>query len=132
VSEIIIGKPPNFDEILAKFPGATGKVLIAYDGKIYNPTGDFVPPALQAHEEVHLIRQLGRVEAWWKQYIEDEEFRWFEEVMAHRAEFRVQAQFINDRNARERLLMSTAARLVAPLYGYSAKKLAMARKALTA
>ena len=54
---IIIDRPPNFEVVRAAFPKAENPgVLFAYDGNIYNPTGNEIPPALIAHESVHLER----------------------------------------------------------------------------
>jgi hypothetical protein len=117
---IINQRPPNFEQIHAAFPNADKPgVLFAYDGRIWNPSGIVVPPALIAHEEVHLKRQeaLGDPCYWWTSYIEDSEFRYTEELHAHVAEFK--AQRYNDRNASARLLTATALRLVAPLYNYT-------------
>jgi hypothetical protein len=127
---IIAERPPNFDQILAAFPDA-GKpgVIFAYGEHIYNPTGNPIPPALLAHEAVHCLRQRAMkcaaplaaeqdgVGRWWEMYIADPMFRYTEELFAHVAEFKAQANGI-DRNYRAKLLMSTAARLVAPLYNY--------------
>ena len=130
---IINARPPNFDQVLAAFPNADKPgVLFAFDGNVYNPSGIVIPPALIAHEEVHLYRQrslsfgfgrqsveVGRCtpERWWQEYIDDSEFRYREELLAHAAEFKHQKH--SDRNASARLLMATALRLVAPLYNYS-------------
>lgn len=116
---IILERPPNFEQIKVAFPKAENPgVLFAYDGNIYNPSGVVVPPALIAHEEVHLHRQrdAGPIE-WWDQYLTDSEFRYNEELLAHVAEFKAQRAG-NDRNFGARLLMHTALRLVAPLYNY--------------
>jgi hypothetical protein len=117
---IILERPPNFEQIKAAFPKAVNPgVLFAYDGSIYNPSGITVPPALIAHEEVHLKRQtMHGADIWWDHYLRDSEFRYHEELLAHVAEMR---QFFNirgDRNAQARVLMSTALRLTAPLYNY--------------
>jgi len=127
---IIIGHPPIFDRILAVFPNADKPgVLFAFDGCVYNPSGIVVPPALIAHEEVHLKRQrdLGPnphsttkrsgPDLWWDNYLHDSEFRYNEELLAHVAEFKAQ-RVTSDRNFGARLLMHTALRLVAPLYNY--------------
>lgn len=128
---IIVERPPNFDQILAAFPDA-GKpgVIFAYGEHIYNPTGNPIPPALLAHEAVHQRRQitgegsraLGSPEMltnlWWKFYLSDPEFRYTEELKAHVAEYKAQLGPRIDRNYRAKLLVSTAARLVAPLYAY--------------
>ena len=123
---IIIGRPPNFELILKAFPDADKPgVIFAYGHDIYNPSGVTIPQALYAHEEVHGRRQLalegslirtGRIELWWEKYIDDAEFRYREELLAHVAEYRAQAP--KDRNLRSKLLMVTAARLCAPLYNY--------------
>jgi hypothetical protein len=129
---IINELPPNFEQIKAAFPNADQPgVLFAFDGNVYNPSGIVIPPALIAHEEVHLYRQrslsfgfgrqsveVGRCtpERWWQEYIDNSEFRYREELLAHVAEFKHQKH--GDRNASARLLMATALRLVAPLYNY--------------
>lgn len=116
---IIVERPPNFEQIRAAFPNAEkAGVMFAYDGNIYNPSGRTIPVELIAHEEVHLKRQ-DRItpDTWWRAYIADPEFRYNEELLAHVAEFRMQ-RYTNDRNFGARLLMSTALRLIAPLYNY--------------
>ena len=115
---IIHARPPIFDRIHAAFPKADSPgVMFAYDGDIYNPSGIVVPPALIAHENVHLLRQtISGADLWWTLYLEDSEYRYNEELLAHAAEFK--AQRAADRNVSARLLMATALRLVAPLYNY--------------
>jgi hypothetical protein len=117
---IIVDRPPNFEQIKAAFPKADGEgVLFAYDGNIYSPSGKTIPPALIAHEQVHLDRQKAwSPDSWWASYLHDSDFRYVEELLAHAAEFKVQRQ-AKDRNFGARLLMATALRLVAPLYNYA-------------
>ena len=117
---IILERPPNFDQVHAAFPRADGPgVLFAYSGAIYNPSGITVPPALIAHEQVHLGRQDINPDGWWDMYLKDSEFRYNEELLAHAAEFKVlRVDKSQDRNFGARLLISTALRLVAPLYNY--------------
>jgi hypothetical protein len=117
---IINERPPNFDQVHAAFPKADGEgVLFAFDGNIYNPSGIVVPPALVAHEEVHLREQKSvGADYWWEKYLTDSEFRYTEELLAHAAEFKA-LKLNNDRNFGARLLTATALRLVAPLYNYS-------------
>ena len=119
---IIVDRPPNFEQIKAAFPKAESDgVIFAFDGAIYNPSGKPIPPALIAHEEVHLTRQRRHMfmppNSWWDYYLRDSEFRYNEELLAHAAEFKMQR--VTDRNFVARLLMSTAMRLVAPLYNYT-------------
>jgi hypothetical protein len=118
---IINERPPNFEAIRIKFPKAEGYgVLTAYDGHIYNPSGIVVPPALIAHEEVHLNRQRDAGPTlWWERYLIDSEFRYHEELLAHVAEYECLAPSHSpDRNVRSALLMHTACRLTAALYAY--------------
>jgi hypothetical protein len=116
---IIHDRPPNFEQILASFPKADGPgILFAHGTNIYNPSGLVVPPALIAHEEVHLYRQRDAGPTrWWGQYLTDTDFRYNEELLAHVAEFKT-LKIGNDRNAGAALLMRTAMRLIAPLYNY--------------
>src|SRR5271157_279517 len=106
---IINARPPNFEQILAAFPNADKPgVIFAYCPNIYNPSGGVIPPALLAHENVHMERQTAWLQQkWWEQYISDSEFRYNEELLAHAAEFKIQ-RTINDRNFGARLLMATA------------------------
>lgn len=117
---IKIERPPNWDQIVAAFPhAATLPTLFAYGEDIYNPSAVHIPPALLAHEYRHCARQFaGSVERWWVNYIIDHEFRYREELLGHVEEYRVQAALLTDRNARAKLALRTAARLVAPLYNY--------------
>jgi hypothetical protein len=120
VEQVIIhDRPPNFEVIQAAFPKAVEPgVMFAYDGNIYNPSGKIIPPALIAHEEVHLKRQIMHgADIWWDHYLRDSAFRYHEELLAHVAEFNMQ-KVTKDRNFGAALLMRTAMRLVAPLYNY--------------
>jgi len=116
--KIIMERPPNFELIRAAFPNAENPgVIFAYDGAIYSPYSDTIPPALVAHESVHLRRQAeGTADTWWHSYIRDSEFRYHEELLAHAAEFKHQKN--GDRNVTAALLQRTAMRLIAPLYNY--------------
>lgn len=111
-------RPPNFARIASAFPeAACGGVLFSYGPDIYNPSGVVIPDWLLAHEKKHCERQLDP-EAWWDRYLTDDDFRYNEELIAHREEYRVQVSKVRDRNARARLAMRTAKRLVAPLYNF--------------
>jgi hypothetical protein len=118
---IIAARPPNFDQILAAFPHAAGTgVIFAHGDHIYSPGGEPIPLPLLAHEHVHLDEQkkCASPEAWWDLYIADHEFRYRQELLAHVAEYKAQLAGL-DRNAAAKRLMSTASRLVAPLYNYT-------------
>jgi hypothetical protein len=120
--KIEIARPPNFEQILAAFPNADKPgVIFAFGDTIYNPSGIPIPAALLAHETVHCHRQChpGKMspEIWWTLYIQDNHFRYSEELFAHVAEYKAQKHGL-DGNHKAKLLMATAARLVAPLYNY--------------
>lgn len=116
--EIITKRPPNYTDIVAVFPGASRMgVIFAYAPNIYAPGGS-VPPALVAHEKVHIARQnyIG-VEVWWEKYLKDPHFRYEEELLAHRAEYQFMLGEFPSRQVRRQTLKIIAKKLSAPLYG---------------
>lgn len=128
--KIVRDYPPNILEIDAHFHTMGQPVLYTYGDTVYNPLGIHVPNYLAAHEFMHVMRQKGEPEVWWRKYIEDQEFRYQEELAAHKVELSCLLAETKDRNFRAKLVMATAARLVAPLYGYSGKKLLQAQRDL--
>ena len=114
-------RPPNFAQIVAVFPMARAPtVIFAYAPNIYVPSGKEIPPALVAHETVHIERQqkIG-VELWWEKYLADPQFRFDEELLAHRAEFRATRTLTHRQE--EVALKIIAKKLAAPLYGRMVK-----------
>lgn len=127
----ITGRPPNFEAILAAFPGAAAPdVIFAYGDCVFVPSGRPLTPQLEAHEQVHLDRQAalsgGAIE-WWERYIADVEFRFSEELLAHQAEYRAYDPDAMARPQRRQCLAMLAERLAGPLYG-GCVKLAEAKK----
>lgn len=119
--QITVARPPNFDEVIARFPFADRHgVIFTYGQTIYNPSGVEISPALKCHESVHAQRQGSdeeEIRAWWARYLDEPLFRLEEELLAHRAEYRAFKGWTKDRNAVARKLESIAARLSGPLYG---------------
>lgn len=120
--KIVVGRPPNFEQIAAVFPIARGPgAIFTFGDTIFSPGGEhLVTPELKAHEGVHYSRQTGdltKIEAWWSRYLVDAEFRLAEELPAHRAEYRQFCAQHRDYNRRARFLHVIAARLAGPLYG---------------
>lgn len=119
-AEIIYGQfPPNIVEICAAIPSARRPgVIFAYGDKIYVPSGNVLEHHLKVHEAVHCIRQkeLG-VDFWWSKYLTDLRFRYYEELLAHRAEYRSRIEGQPNRNQRRTALKMIAMRLASPLYG---------------
>jgi hypothetical protein len=130
--QIVVGHPPNFDEIKAAFPNAVKNgVLFAYGDTIFNPSNANIPPQLIAHEQVHSRQHVvvGGPSKWWRRYIDDMEFRAAQELAAHCAEYRVYCDRVKDRNLRAKTLHMIASRLAGPLYG-NAMSFLEARRAI--
>lgn len=117
--EIIISRPPNYSDIVKVFPGAASmNVIFAYAPNIYIPGGGTLPASLMAHESVHIERQLAiGVEAWWARYLTDIPFRYNEELLAHRAEYKSLLTQATTRQMRRGALKIVAKRLTSQLYG---------------
>lgn len=129
--QIVVARPPNYDEIVAKFPfAANGGVIFTYGRTIYNPSAVAISGALKSHEAVHADRQGEDVDGWWRRYLADPVFRLEEELLAHRAEYRSTKTFILDPNARARELQRIAERLGGPLYN-QAISVALARRLIS-
>ena len=98
------GLPPNYELLAKHFPMKGGEIF-TYGNKIYTPGR--LSRSLLVHEKTHVRQQLKMgVETWWEKYIEDREFRFHQELEAHRAEFRAGGK-----------LLVIAERLASPLYG---------------
>ena len=116
--EVIRGKfPPNYFEILKYIPQARRHgVIFAYGDKIYSPNPkSIITKHLYAHECVHGRRQIEiGVEEWWHRYLTDLDFRYNEELLAHRAEFKS----MKENGWHWKMASSvTAHRLASSLYG---------------
>lgn len=130
--EIVVARPPMWEEIDAAFHVAGKPVIFTWGTTIYNPENCPISAALRAHEAVHAGRQVRIIEgpgyiycvdpeeqikAWWRRYIADHAFRYTEELYAHRAEYRAIKSWTKDRNELENGLRVAAQRLASPLYG---------------
>jgi len=108
--------PPNWTELTKHFPikGKQG-VLYAWGDIIYNPSGIIIPPWVERHEEVHGDRQRDEgmsIERWWDEYVNYNDFRLKEEILAHRVEWQ---KFSGP--YRDHYLGYMGERLSGPLYG---------------
>lgn len=126
---VLYGKrPPNYEAIVKVFPIAAREgTIFAYGDYIYTMAPvDSLKQHLIEHESVHSTRQkkMG-VEGWWERYLVDTDFRYEEELLAHRMEYRYLAQIDPfeqsgdpvSRQQRRFFLVQTAKRLASPLYG---------------
>jgi hypothetical protein len=114
---VVDGVPPNFDEILAAFPGIEMPgVMFCWGNTIYAPGMTSVADHFHAHESIHAIQQGDDPSGWWKTYISSSAFRLEQEIPAHRAEFEFRCKSLS-RKKRRMLLRETAGKLASPLYG---------------
>lgn len=117
--EVVDARPPNFDEIVKALPHAADPgVMFAYGDKVYFPGGKGpLTRELDAHERVHLDRQdkIGVTE-WWRDYLTSPEFRYVEELLAHRAEYQTYCKRHINPVKRSQFLRQVARRLASPLY----------------
>lgn len=131
---IIHDRPPLFEQIDAAFQVAGKPLVFCWGEVIFNPEGIRISPELIKHEEVHSERQ-GRSEeqiaAWWRRYIENPDFRYSEELLAHRAEYRAFCRRHGSWGKRTRYLDRAAARLASPLYGSSVSPMTARHAILT-
>lgn len=114
-------QPPNYEEVATVFPAARRVgVMFCYGGTIFiphpHPRDAGLHASLLAHEKVHSVRQGDDPAGWWRRYLAEIQFRFDEELIAHRAEYEwFSAQ---PRGERRRALRQIAARLAGPLYGH--------------
>lgn len=109
--------PPIYEELVREFNiDWESGVIIAWNGKVY--TKDTLDPQKVIHELVHLDEQkkMGN-EAWWQLYIENQQFRLDQEVMAMKAEIRFLRKYIKDREAVFRMIREIVLSLSSPMYG---------------
>lgn len=121
IQRIVYDRPPVYGRAVMAFGRVAESAIYSYGDVIYNPARIEITPSLRAHEAVHGQRQIDRgVEAWWDLYFEDPQFRFLEELVAHREEW----AYIRDRvgrNERRHHLKEIAKRLSGPLYGRMVK-----------
>lgn len=121
-SQILQEYPPNIEQIAAVFPMAKTRkdVIFAYGEAIYNPSGQDLPQEILAHEMVHCMRQLDHAEGvvgWWQEYLTDPDFAYYEELLAHRAEYSSIIERHPCRPMRRKALRHVAKKLSSALYG---------------
>ena len=117
--EIIQQWPPNIEEIRLFLP-VTINNIFAYDRKIYSPGTHKLPPWLVEHEKVHFYQHelYGGCDRWWREFLDNPQFRLAEEIPAHQMEWRTWlAHQPRPRNHRRVTLKQMAKRLSAPMYG---------------
>lgn len=120
ISQVRMGEyPPNIADIRAAFPSIVGRdsIIFAYAPDVYVPSGEPMSPQLAAHEATHIRQQGDNPAHWWSRYLSDREFRYEQELEAHRVEYQVVCHRIKDRNARALYLNDMSSRLASGMYG---------------
>lgn len=114
---IVSGTPPNYADIINVFPDAVRSgVIFTYGDTVYVKGKPELPEQLKVHEGVHVQQQKAvGVQPWWDRYLVDRAFRFEQELVAHRAEYRRLRSI--DPNLGRRHLDFIAKRLSSPLYG---------------
>lgn len=118
--KIIFDYPPNIGEIKKEFDIDGKAVVFTYGDILYNPTRANISFDLLAHEQVHEKQHrdyIGGVEAWWKEYIKNKEFRLSQEIEAYRKQWSVFCTKKHDKSDRKRFLLRIAGDLSGPVYG---------------
>lgn len=111
--------PPNITDVVKVFPAARAQgVIFTYGDTIFNPGRVCIPAPLLEHERIHSLRQgtdaIG-IEKWWNNYLTSKDFRFEEEVLAHKEEYRCYME--SSRKEQRRALRFISRRLASPLYG---------------
>lgn len=115
---ILIENPPIYDRIAQVFDVEGKSILYAWGDRIYNPGGIIIPKELISHERIHGERQgtdEASVLAWWDRYLVDAEFRFNEELPAHREEYLSLAK--RHRDKQMLYLQYVGEKLASSLYG---------------
>jgi len=95
----------------------TSNTIFTYGKKIYNPAGRAIPEDLIIHEMVHQKQQGFFPRLWWRKYLRDPDFRFFQEAEAYAAEYKFICEKIKDKNYRVKNLIRFAQTLSGPIYG---------------
>ena len=91
-------------------------IIITYGDTVY--CKQKLTPDKIAHEGVHVKQQTAMdKDLWWDKYLEDEEFRLFQEVEAYKTEANWVRKNVKDNNLQVRLLHQICLDLSSSIYG---------------
>lgn len=109
-------KPPIFNKLHDAFGVEWGgNLCIAYADTIWHTKP--LDPSVIVHESVHIERQNGQLDEWFDKYIKDPQFRFGEEIIAYREQYKFIQATHKDRNDVARHLWRLATDLSGPMYG---------------
>lgn len=109
--------PPNYDEIRKILVNIPETMVFVFGDTIYNPSGNEIVPALEAHEAHHSLQQGKSPQTWWRRYLTDGAFRASQEIPAYQMQYRQYKKEIKDRNKLNNILIGLAMELSSPAYG---------------
>mgnify|MGYP001615734404 CR=1 FL=1 len=116
MEEILLA--PNFQELKDKF-NVGDDTIIAYGNKIF-VKDKTLSRDLLVHELTHCERQRfdeASARRWWEKYMEDNDFRLQEEIVAYRNQYDFCLKVFKDRNKRAKILWTMANELSSLRYG---------------
>lgn len=94
-------------------------VIFTYENLITTFNGEMTEDLI-AHEQTHVRQQLeyiGGADAWWREYLDNDEFRFKQELQAYRNQYQWLVKNIKDRNEVARFLTHYAKSLSGAMYG---------------
>lgn len=94
-------------------------VIFTYEDVISSSTGEMTEDLI-AHEQTHVRQQLefkGGAELWWQEYLNNDKFRFSQELEAYRNQYQWLIKNIKDRNEVIRFLTHYARSLSGEMYG---------------
>ena len=125
IDTILVGDPDNIEEIHAKFPAVKDNpyVVFTYYPHIYKRVDLELPLDLQVHEATHLKQQevIGGA-AWWKSYLEDEEFLLEQEIEAYGTQLAFFMHYSRSKqthNAKEQFAMQLSSAMYGNIISYA-------------
>ncbi len=109
--------PPNIEAIRAKFKLSPNTVF-TYGSTLHNPGNGEIDVYLETHEETHERQQLAKgVEEWWKKYLDDNQFRFDQELEAYQNQFEHFCDNKKNPMRQEAFLNLLGRDLSGPMYG---------------
>lgn len=120
--DIIKGKPPVWEQIKKNIPGATSvdseRIWITVGHCIYAES--LMPREILEHELIHVRQQTKDMSAdeWWDQWLNNEEFRYVQELEGYRRQIEMKNRELKDRNKMYKYKRDIAEILSGEIYGY--------------
>ncbi len=111
---IVKENSPNIEELKLFFP-IDGNQYFPFGDKLYNPSGEEIPPDILHHEGIHSKQQGDNSMWWWHEYIINRDFRLKQEVEAYAKQYLFVKKLYKNKGVKE-ALEEFAENLSSPLY----------------